>query len=343
MSTALLVIDAQVNMFKPQPVYESGRVMDNLLSLLDRARAAAVPVVFVQNNGGPGEPDERETEGWLIHPSLSPERSVAIIEKWTPDSFHQTTLAGVLAANGITHVIIAGMQTEYCIDTTTRRASSLGYRVTLVADAHSTYDGEVTAEQTIAHHNRVLRTFANVTPTAEVTFDSQPPLFEDELLTTADLRAISSGLVEWEKFEHWLSQGGDPRPYWPQMHPGRVADALRMLWDKGYKPHGQHVAPPRWELSMAPQFIQPLEVIPLAFRRAAAQSVATAVDHLLQNPRNPFSPQMRDLGHGLWSYETRDLRLIYVPHTTQDVAGRERNYVFLIYVAPAAPVKNPFA
>ena len=65
--------------------------------------------------------------------------------------------AGRLKARGIGHLIIAGIQTEYCIDTTCRRASSLGYEVTLVADAHSTWDTEhLSAWQIIDHPNQVL-------------------------------------------------------------------------------------------------------------------------------------------------------------------------------------------
>jgi hypothetical protein len=67
------------------------------------------------------------------------------------------------------------------------------------------------------------------------------------------------------------------------------------------------------------------------------------MDHLLQNPRNPLAPQLRDLGNRLWSYDSRDLRLIYIPETVVDRDGRERHIVFLIYVAPGVPVKNPFA
>ena len=58
---------------------------------------------------------------------------------------------------GVKNLIITGMQTEYCVDTTCRRAYSLGYRVTLVKDAHSTWGTDLlTAPQIIAHHNEVL-------------------------------------------------------------------------------------------------------------------------------------------------------------------------------------------
>lgn len=72
----------------------------------------------------------------------------------------------------MSHVVICGLQTEFCVDTTVRQALPLGY------DAHSTTDGALRAEQVIAHHNRTLRWMTSygprmeVVPAAEVTFDS---------------------------------------------------------------------------------------------------------------------------------------------------------------------------
>lgn len=86
-----------------------------------------------------------------------------IVEKTTPDSFHKTNLNQVLQEKEIEHVIISGMQTEYCVDTTTRRAFSEGYKVTLVSDAHSTFHTDVLrAEDIIKHHNVVFGAFADV-------------------------------------------------------------------------------------------------------------------------------------------------------------------------------------
>ena len=72
-----------------------------------------------------------------------------------------------------------GCQTEYCVDTTVRRATTMGYNVTLVGNAHTTddYDEAVlTAAKRIEYHNKVLNGFSTddyvitVKPTSEVTF-----------------------------------------------------------------------------------------------------------------------------------------------------------------------------
>ncbi|RIK16935.1 MAG: hypothetical protein DCC51_13005 [Anaerolineae bacterium] len=343
MNSALVIIDAQVNMFEPEPAYRADEMLDRLVELVSRARTSGAPVIFVRNNGGPDDPDRSGSPGWEIHPRLKPAPGESIVDKHTPDSFFQTGLSGVLAARGINRLILAGMQTEYCVDTTCRRAFSLDYSVILAADAHSTFDGVIPAEQIIAHHNRVLGAFAEVVPASTISFDSSPvPDFELEAITSADRSAIRSGLDEWPEYEKWLSIGAG-RPFWPHTHPARFADALKAMWDPAFSPRGHYVDPPRWEVGLARTFLRPLENIPPAFRKANLQVVKGAVDHLLQNPRNPLSAQIRPLDGQLWLYDSRDLRLFYVPHVTRDPDGRERHYIFLVWSAPGIPVYNPFA
>lgn len=169
---ALLLVDAQVNMFAPgAAIYRCDEMLATLRDLVARARDAGVPVIFIQNNGGADDPDLPGTLGWAIHPDLAPRPGEVVIQKHTPNSFYQTPLLETLRERGITQIVIAGMQTEYCIDTTTRQAAALDYDVTLIADGHSTYDtSTLTAEQVIAHHNAVLRAFARVIPAAEIAF-----------------------------------------------------------------------------------------------------------------------------------------------------------------------------
>jgi len=173
-TTALLVIDAQVNMFAANnPVYGSERVLSTLRALLARARKAGILIVYVQNNGGPGDPDQPETPGWQIHPDLTPCESDVVIQKWTPDAFYHTSLQEELAKQEIKQVILVGMQTEYCIDTTCRHAFALDYQITLVRDGHSTYNTNLlSAAQVIAHHNAILTAFATVVDAERIDFTS---------------------------------------------------------------------------------------------------------------------------------------------------------------------------
>lgn len=157
---AVLVIDIQLGNFASNPVHKADELLAKTKSLIQKARASRVPIIYIQNNGGKGDPDEYGSEGWKMHPSIAPIEGDVVFQKKTPDSFNGTPLDKELKSKGIRDLVIVGLQTEYCIDTTCRRAFSLGYNVTLVKDAHSTWDTPIlSAEQIIEHHNRVLSGF----------------------------------------------------------------------------------------------------------------------------------------------------------------------------------------
>jgi nicotinamidase-related amidase len=173
--TALVVIDTQIGMFETPglpPVPNGERLLENIEGLLRGARDAGTTVVHVRHADGPGHPLERGTKGWPIHPRVAPGDGEPIVDKETPDSFLQTTLQNELESRGIGRLVLAGMQTEYCVDTTCRRAFGLGYDVTLAADAHGTWGDEgLTAAQIVAHHNEVIGNgFAEVVPAGEISF-----------------------------------------------------------------------------------------------------------------------------------------------------------------------------
>lgn len=174
--TAVLVIDMQMIMFDSEPaLYRRDEVLATAKDVIERARAAGVEVIYVQHNDAPESPMAAGAPGWAIHPEIAPRDGELIVQKWTPDSFHETVLHDELTQRGISKLVVVGMQTEYCVDTSTRRAFSLGYDVTLVSDGHSTWDTDIVkAEQIVAHHNAVLGDwFSKATPAAEVEF-AQP-------------------------------------------------------------------------------------------------------------------------------------------------------------------------
>lgn len=175
--TAVLIIDVQNDMFNPaNPVYHSEELLATLNRLLAKARAAQIPVFYVQHNEKVGYPLEPNTPGWQIHSAIAPQQGDPVIQKRYPDSFQETSLHDELQTRGIKKLVIAGIQTDYCVDTSCRRAFSLDYEVTLVKDGHSTWnDDATTAPQIIAHHNIVLGGwFATAKNEAEITFEKVP-------------------------------------------------------------------------------------------------------------------------------------------------------------------------
>ncbi|MGD6874260.1 cysteine hydrolase family protein [Sutcliffiella horikoshii] len=174
MKEALLVIDVQNGMFQEgNVVYKGDRLLHSLKNLITQARSYKTPIFYIQHNAPAGKPLEYGTKGWEFHPEITPKAQDVIIQKTTPDSFFQTNLDEELKKQGIKHLIIAGIQTEACVDTTVRRAFSMEYKVTLASDTHTTWDSQdITAQQIINHHNEVLRWFADVCPSKDITFVS---------------------------------------------------------------------------------------------------------------------------------------------------------------------------
>lgn len=167
--TALLIIDVQAAMFSYEDsLYRGDEVMENIQKLLETARKENLPIVFVQHTAD--EEYRKGTPTWEICSQIIPLNTEFIVEKIKWDAFYKTDLYEVLQTQGIENLIIMGMQTEFCLDTTCRRAFSMGYKNILVEDAHTTFDSEhLSGKQIVQHHNSVLGgRFVELKSTAEV-------------------------------------------------------------------------------------------------------------------------------------------------------------------------------
>jgi len=156
---ALIVIDMQRGMFADPavPPHDGAGVVARIVGLIDAARAAGAAVIFVQHEGGAGDVLERGQPGFALCPEINPLGGEPVLVKRFCSGFQQTELAALLAGQGITRIAVCGMQTEYCIDTTCRAAFERGFLVTLIGDAHTTFDNAVIpAAAIIAHHNATL-------------------------------------------------------------------------------------------------------------------------------------------------------------------------------------------
>lgn len=178
--TALLIIDMQTALVAG--AYREPEVLGALASLIARSRAARVPVVFVQHNHASFRPLMKGQSGWQIHPDLAPQTGDLIIEKTASDAFYRTPLEKDLRRHGVKRLLLTGMQTEYCIDTTARAALSLGFDVVLPGDCHTTGDAALTAADIIRHHNLTLTNLAHpdvsitLVESAAVEFVSRPEI-----------------------------------------------------------------------------------------------------------------------------------------------------------------------
>lgn len=172
--TALLVIDAQVNQFDSAywPVHAPDALLARLRDLVARSRSAHTPVLFVRNCGGPGEPDVHGTPGWELHPDLAPAAGEPVFDKTTCDTFASTPLGDQLERMGVRRIVIAGVQSDFCVRETSLGALARRLDVTLVSDGHATFDASGDAAQAkSAAVNAELADRVTLVASADVRFD----------------------------------------------------------------------------------------------------------------------------------------------------------------------------
>jgi nicotinamidase-related amidase len=153
-ATALLVVDVQAGAVARKP-YRGDVVLENIAALIDACRAAGVEVIYVQHDGDPGDPEEPGTAGWEIAEAVRPAPGEHVVHKRFNSAFRETDLRAHLEGRGIGTLILVGIQTEYCVDTTCRVAFENGFSVIMPEMTNTTFDnGGLTAAQIHEHHNR---------------------------------------------------------------------------------------------------------------------------------------------------------------------------------------------
>ncbi|MBO2903053.1 cysteine hydrolase [Aeromonas dhakensis] len=156
--SALLIIDMQVGLLHgPEAPHAGPQLLANINRLADAAHSAGIPVLAVRHTGPAGSPIAAGSPLWHLAPELVVDDTARVFDKLQPSAFQGTGLDGWLKEDGVQTLIVTGMKTQYCIDTTCRAAADLGYAVVLVSDAHTCMDTpQLAAPQIIAHHNATL-------------------------------------------------------------------------------------------------------------------------------------------------------------------------------------------
>ncbi len=170
----VLVIDLQTGMFAPAgypPIHNADVLTQRVREVTAWARQAGRPVAFIRHDGGAADELAPGKPGWAVWPALGQAADEPTFSKSVGDSFSQPALCDWVAGQGAQGVILLGAQTDQCVAATVRGALERGLTVTVVADAHSTWDfnGE-TADQIIARHNAAFAASgAVVVTTREIT------------------------------------------------------------------------------------------------------------------------------------------------------------------------------
>lgn len=148
--TALIIIDVQNDYFPggKMTLEKSEQAAENTRNILDYFRKNNLPVIHVQhistNDGAtfflPG------TEGAEINPMVLPMKEEKIIVKHFPNSFRETDLLNYLQSNKIKNLVITGMMTDVCVESTTRAAFDFGFNNLIIGDATATRNRELNGE-----------------------------------------------------------------------------------------------------------------------------------------------------------------------------------------------------
>jgi len=136
---ALLVIDVQ-DSFLQRDYWDAAALppfRDKVLSLIAGARVAGVPVVYVLHEDGDGP--FAEASGLVRPMAWLPAGPDAIFIKHVHNAMLDSGLQPWLAERGINKLLVSGIRTEQCCETTTRHASDLGYEVDYVTEATLTF------------------------------------------------------------------------------------------------------------------------------------------------------------------------------------------------------------
>ncbi len=136
--TALLVVDVQIGVM--QYVWEPDRIISNINRAVEKAHEQGIPVIWIQHSNQELLLDSPE---WQLVPELVPGPDDLHVDKHYNSSFEETSLDEFLEQLGISHIVLAGAETNWCIRSTAYAALDKGYDLTLVKDAHTTEDIEL--------------------------------------------------------------------------------------------------------------------------------------------------------------------------------------------------------
>jgi nicotinamidase-related amidase len=168
MTPAVLVIDVQQGLCEGEgAAFDCPGTIARINRVTRKARQAGAPVIFIQHESSSGYLGHG-TAAWQLADGLEVLPADLRLRKTTPDSFLRTDLQALLQSLAATSVVVCGMHSEFCIDTTVRRALAIGLPVVLVSDAHtSAGNSAISARQVIAHHNATLTNIASFGPRAQ--------------------------------------------------------------------------------------------------------------------------------------------------------------------------------
>ena len=144
MKTAFIIIDVQNILVETG--FETEKLLEKITYLQDQARSKNIEIIYVQHIENP---EAQTSEDWQLSALLNRKLDEKVFQKRYNSMFKETGLKEYLDQQGIEQLVLCGMQTEYCVDTSVKVGFEYGYKLIIPEGAVTTFDGEDIPAETL--------------------------------------------------------------------------------------------------------------------------------------------------------------------------------------------------
>ena len=144
MKTAFIIIDVQNILVETG--FETEKLLEKITYLQDQARSKNIEIIYVQHVENP---EAQTSEDWQLSALLNRKPDEKVFQKRYNSMFKETGLKEYLDQQGIEQLVLCGMQTEYCVDTSVKVGFEYGYKLVIPEGAVTTFDGEDIPAETL--------------------------------------------------------------------------------------------------------------------------------------------------------------------------------------------------
>ena len=152
----LLIVDTQ-KMIVNEKLYNFEQFVKNVKALIKAARENSVEVIYVRHDNGKDGELTKGKDGFEIYEKFQPLETEQVFDKTVNSPFKESGLTEYLRGKGENTVIIAGLQTDYCIDATVKCGFEHSFDIIVPAYANSTVDNEfMSGEEAYRYYNQFI-------------------------------------------------------------------------------------------------------------------------------------------------------------------------------------------
>lgn len=144
MKTAFIIIDVQNILVETG--FQTESLLEKISYLQNQARSKNIEIIYVQHIESP---EAQTSEDWQLSPLLNRQENEKVFQKRYNSIFKETGLKEYLDQQGIEQLVLCGMQTEYCVDTSIKVGFEYGYKLVVPEGAVTTFDGDDIPAETL--------------------------------------------------------------------------------------------------------------------------------------------------------------------------------------------------